>query len=173
MGSTWNARRDQSMEMAKDFQKHCPDVRVTLAQNNADYTVVLNHIEVGLFVRDNQMEVANKDGDLLDAGNKGGIKGGVKGACAIIVADWRTHQTLPPSPPITPPTPASTVAPPTPATSVVVPVSSPASQPPAPVAKSEPPPAPAVETKQKTAYECTEYTVDRLGLKNCTKWVFK
>ncbi len=31
----------------RDFQKHCPDVRVTLAQNNADYTVVLNHIEVG------------------------------------------------------------------------------------------------------------------------------
>src|SRR6266496_1883051 len=42
------------------------------------------------------MEVANQDGDLLDAGNKGGIKGGVRGACAVIVADWRTHQTLPP-----------------------------------------------------------------------------
>ncbi len=33
------ARRDQSMEMAKDFQKNCSDVKVTILQNAADYTV--------------------------------------------------------------------------------------------------------------------------------------
>ncbi len=87
-GNTWNARRDQSIEMAKDFQKACPDTRVTLNQNAADYTVILNHIEVGLFARDNQMEVANKDGDLLATREKGGIMGGVKGVCTIIMADW-------------------------------------------------------------------------------------
>jgi hypothetical protein len=88
----------------------------------------------------------------------------------------RNISLLPPPPPETPPTPTSTVAP-VPASPVVAPVSSPASEPPAPVVKSEPPPAPtetAVETKQKKpAYQCTEYTVDRLGLKNCTKWLLK
>jgi len=88
----------------------------------------------------------------------------------------RNISLLPPPPPETPPTPASTVAP-VPASPVVAPVSSRASEPPAPVVKSEPPPAPtetAVETKQKKpAYQCTEYTVDRLGLKNCTKWLLK
>ena len=53
----------------------------------------------------------------------------------------------------------------------------PASAPPAPVAKSEPLPSTTetgVETKQKKpGYQCTEYTVDRLGLKNCTKWAIK
>jgi hypothetical protein len=88
----------------------------------------------------------------------------------------RNISLLPPPPPETPPTPASTVAP-VPASPVVAPVSSRASEPPAPVVKSEPPPAPtetAVETKQKKpAYQCTEYTVDGLGLKNCTKWLLK
>jgi hypothetical protein len=87
-GNTWNSQRDQSIEMAKDFNKNCPDVRISVLQNTADYTVILNHIEVGPFGRDNQMEVANKNGDLLTTREKGGIKGGVKAVCQIILADW-------------------------------------------------------------------------------------
>ena len=70
-GNTWNARRDQSIEMAKDFEKHCPDTKVTLLQDKADYTVILNHIEVGLLYRDNQMEVADKNGRFADDTRKG------------------------------------------------------------------------------------------------------
>jgi hypothetical protein len=97
-GNVWNARRDQSMEMAKDFQKNCPDVKVTILQNAADYTVILNHIEVGAFGRDNQFQIANKDGDMLGGvREKGGIKsgsinGGVKAACNTILADWNAKQ---------------------------------------------------------------------------------
>jgi hypothetical protein len=40
-GNTWNSRRDQSMEMSKDFEKVCPGVRVTINQQVADYTVIL------------------------------------------------------------------------------------------------------------------------------------
>lgn len=87
-GNTWNAKRDQSIEMAKDFERHCPDTKVTLFQDRANYTVILNHIEVGLLYRDNQMEVADKSGDLLMTREKGGIKGGVKGVCAAILSDW-------------------------------------------------------------------------------------
>jgi hypothetical protein len=87
-GNTWNARRDQSMEMSKDFEKDCPGVRVTINQQAADYTVILNHIEVGLLARDNQLQVADKNGDLLQTKEGGGIKGGVKNVCALILSDW-------------------------------------------------------------------------------------
>jgi hypothetical protein len=87
-GNLWNASRDQSMEMGKDFEKDCPSIRVTINQNAADYTVLLNHIEVG-FSRDNQFQIANKNGDLISKTKEGGsINGGVKKACAIILADW-------------------------------------------------------------------------------------
>lgn len=62
-----------------------------LNQQNADYTVVLNHIEVGLFNRDNQIQVADKNGDLLKTKEGGGIKGGVKNACSLIMSDWAAH----------------------------------------------------------------------------------
>jgi hypothetical protein len=88
-GNTWNARRDQSIEMAKDFEKNCPGAALTITPEKADYTVVLSHIEVGLFARENQIEVANKNGDVLSAADKSGIKGGVKDACRLILADWQ------------------------------------------------------------------------------------
>jgi hypothetical protein len=87
-GNTWNARRDQSMEMSKDFQKVCPGVRVTLNQQMADYTVLLNHIELGLLARDNQMEIADRNGDLLQTKEGGSIKGSVKKVCDLILANW-------------------------------------------------------------------------------------
>ena len=189
-GNTWNSRRDQSIEMAKDFQKDCSTVKVTLSQNNADYTVILNHIEVGLFARDNQLEVANKDGDLLATREKGGIRGSVKGVCEVIMTDWRTHQpSLTPQQPDTPPTPASgpaptvasipPVAPPKPSVSVtpvVSPVAPISSDPSVPVAKAVPPvPTETVSenSQKKPSYQCSTYTVDRLGLKNCSKWSTK
>jgi hypothetical protein len=114
-GNVWNAHRDQAMEMAKDFQKHCPDAKVTILQTSADYTVLLNHIEVGLFARDNQFQVANRDGDTLSLREKSGIKSGsivsgVRAACDLILADWRAHgptvgepsATMAPSPTIAP-----------------------------------------------------------------------
>jgi len=90
-GNNWNSRRDQSMEMAKDFEKVCPGVKITINQQNADYTVILNHIEVGLFNRDNQVQVADKNGDLMKTKEGGGIKGNVKNACNLILADWARH----------------------------------------------------------------------------------
>jgi hypothetical protein len=90
-GNSWNAQRDQSMEMAKDFQKVCPSVKITINQQNADYTVILNHIEVGLFNRDNQVQVADKNGDLMKTKEGGGIKGNVKSACNLIMTDWKTQ----------------------------------------------------------------------------------
>jgi hypothetical protein len=102
-GNTWAARRDQSMEMAKDFQAKCPGTTITIAQDKADYTVILNHIEVGLFARDNQMEVANREGSILSVSEKGAIKRGVSDACRLILADWEKKKgPEPPSPALAP-----------------------------------------------------------------------
>jgi hypothetical protein len=87
-GNQWNAVRDQSMEMSKDFEKDCAGVKITVNQQAADYTILLNHIEVG-FMRDNQFQIANKEGDLISKTKEGGsIAGGVKKACKMILDDW-------------------------------------------------------------------------------------
>ena len=76
------------MEMSKDFERDCPTVKISINQQVADYTVALNHIEIG-WARDNQFQVANKDGDLISTTKEGGsIALGVKKACAVILADW-------------------------------------------------------------------------------------
>jgi hypothetical protein len=87
-GNTWNAARDQSQEMSKDFAKDCPEVQVTTNAQDADYQVLLNHLEIGLFVRDNQIAVTDMFGNLLSQMEKGSIKGGLKKACVYILSDW-------------------------------------------------------------------------------------
>jgi hypothetical protein len=88
-GTNRNAARDQSMEMSHDFEKGCSAVKVTINQNAADYTVLLNHIEVGMLVRDNQFQIANREGDLISKTSEGGsIAKGVKKACDAIMEDW-------------------------------------------------------------------------------------
>jgi hypothetical protein len=87
----WNESRDQSMEMSKDFQQICPEVQISVDPHLVDYSVELNHTEHS-FVRENQMQIADKDGDLL-ANTEGSIKaesikGGVKRVCDAIRADW-------------------------------------------------------------------------------------
>jgi len=91
-GNTWNAHRDQSMELSKDFERDCPQVKITLNQQNADYNIALNHIEVGAFYRDNQFQIADRNGDLLAHTKEGGsIRKGAKRACVLILDDWARH----------------------------------------------------------------------------------
>jgi hypothetical protein len=67
---------------------NCPGVRISINQQMADYTVALNHIEHGL-ARDNQIQVANRDGDLISTTKEGGsINARVKKACDDILTDW-------------------------------------------------------------------------------------
>jgi hypothetical protein len=92
-GSNRNSDRDQSMEMSKDFLKGCPNVKITINQNAADYTVRLNHIEHGLLYRDNQTQVFDKNGDLLKNKEGGSIRKNVNQVCALINDDWATKTT--------------------------------------------------------------------------------
>jgi hypothetical protein len=91
--SGWHESRDQAMEMSKDFQEDCPEVQISVNPNLLDYTVELNHTERS-FLSQNQIRVANKDGDVVSGANGGGsikagsIRGDVTKACQAIVADW-------------------------------------------------------------------------------------
>jgi hypothetical protein len=73
----------------KKFQNDCTDARISVVQNSADYTVILSHIGMH-----DQVEVANKNDDLLASEHLGGIKGG---ACNLILADWRKQQEAAPA----------------------------------------------------------------------------
>jgi len=108
-GSNQDAARDQSMEMSKDFEEVCPSVRITINQQMADYTVSLNHIEVG-WVRDNQFQVADRNGDLISKTKEGGsIKAGVKRLCYLIAADWSKNKGQTPAAGAETPAPAQAV----------------------------------------------------------------
>ena len=72
----------------EQIEKDCPGVKITINQSAADYSVLLNHVKHG-FVRDNQIQIANKDGNLISRTKEGGsIRGDVKKACETILADW-------------------------------------------------------------------------------------
>jgi hypothetical protein len=93
-GKQWNALRNQTIEMSTDFAQVCPTVTVTIYQQQADYTVILNHIEHGL-LRDNQIEVADRNGDLLKTKEGGSIRGDAEQACALIRVDSDIPPVLP------------------------------------------------------------------------------
>jgi|CZKY01.1.fsa_nt_gi hypothetical protein len=99
-GSNRNAARNQTIEMSKDFQKQCPEVKITIRQDLADYTLVLNHIEHGLFVRDNQIEVADRDGSLLTTRERGSIKNNTRFACDLILKDFAKTHSVPVTQPV-------------------------------------------------------------------------
>ncbi|HLZ39864.1 MAG TPA: hypothetical protein VKQ11_02820 [Candidatus Sulfotelmatobacter sp.] len=85
---------DEGMEVSKDLQKNCPDVTVTLNQQNADYTVMLNRESKknrGLLRSNSQVEVANRQGDVLGTNATHTVGNAAKDACQLITADWAQH----------------------------------------------------------------------------------
>src|SRR5579864_1468602 len=85
---------DEAMEVTKDLQKNCSGVIVTLNQSNADYTVMLNRESKknrGLLRSNSQVEIANRQGDVLGTNATHTVGNAAKDACQLIVADWGQH----------------------------------------------------------------------------------
>jgi hypothetical protein len=76
--------RDQSIEMASDFAMDCPSVQITINESAADFTVQLNHIEAGVLVRDNQIVVYDKTGDLVGQREGSSIRKVVDAVCGMV-----------------------------------------------------------------------------------------
>ncbi len=95
----WGSRstidsHDESMEVTKDLQKSCTAVIVTMNQTNADYTVMLNRESKknrGLLRSNSQVQVANKEGDILCTSATHTVGNAAKDACELIMNDWQTH----------------------------------------------------------------------------------
>ena len=122
-GRSWGAwgskstvdSHDESMEVTKDLQKNCSGVLVTLNQNNADYTVMLNRESKhnrGLLRSNSQIRVANRLGDVLGTSATHTVGNAAKDACELIVADWTQHGKIAtPDSPAAAPAPAPAAAP--------------------------------------------------------------
>jgi hypothetical protein len=88
-GTTWasTSQHDQTMEMAKDFNE-CQGVRIVLNQENADYSVFLNHEGNN----HNQMALTNATGEILMTDTAHGLHQSVKNKvakfCSFILNDW-------------------------------------------------------------------------------------
>jgi hypothetical protein len=81
-GNLWSATRDQTMELSTDFAKTC-NVKITLNQQAADYTLKLDHVEVG-FSRSNQFQLADKNGDVLFTTRTESVAGAVRNVCGFL-----------------------------------------------------------------------------------------
>ncbi|SRR6266496_269583 len=84
---------DESMEVTKDLQK-CTGVTVTINQANADYIVMMNRESKqnrGLLRSNNQIQVANRAGDILGTNATRTVGNASKDACTLILADWQAH----------------------------------------------------------------------------------
>jgi hypothetical protein len=97
--ATWGAKsaidsHDEGMEVTKDLQKGCPGVIVTLNQSNADYVIMLNRESKqnrGLLRTNSQVQVANRNGDVLGTAATRTVGNAAKDSCALIMADWSQH----------------------------------------------------------------------------------
>ena len=100
---TWGANstidsHDEGMQVTKDLQKDCSGVLVTLNQSNADYTVMLNRESKhnrGLLRTNSQVQVANRQGDVLGTNATRTVGNASKDACQLILADWSQHGRVP------------------------------------------------------------------------------
>jgi hypothetical protein len=82
------------MEVTKDLQKNCSGAIVTLNQSNADYTVILNRESKqnrGLLRSNSQIQVANREGDILGTSATHTVGNAAKDACELIMSDWQNH----------------------------------------------------------------------------------
>ena len=112
---TWGSRstidsHDEGMQVTKDLQKDCSGVVVTLNQSNADYTIMLNRESKknrGLLRTNSQVQVANRQGDVLGTSATRTVGNASKDACQLILADWGQHGRVPDAAPASAAAPAT------------------------------------------------------------------
>ena len=136
---------DESMEITKDLQKNCGGVIITINQQAADYTIMMDRESKqnrGLLRSNSQVQVANRIGDVLGSNATHTVSNAAKDACDLIVADWKQNGRIAPVP-AAQPIPAQPVQ----AQQQVQPQVQPASEPVTP-AQPQPTVQPAVQNSQ-------------------------
>jgi hypothetical protein len=151
---------NQTMELAKTFLQRCPEATLTMREDKADFKVSLNWAAQTRFFmlgklihKPDQIVITNNDGDIVYSGVARSLGGDTEAACKVIMA---SHKPI-----------VATVVEPA-AERVTEQSAPPVPAPTASAAVAATQPAGAI-----AAYQCSEFSVDRLGMKNCTKWVLK
>ena len=92
---------DESMEVTKDLQKNCGGVIITINQQAADYTIMMDRESKqnrGLLRSNSQIQVANRMGDVLGSSATHTVSNAAKDACELILADWKQNGRIAPVP---------------------------------------------------------------------------
>jgi len=93
------SKHDQTIEMAEQLMKHCPEVTLTVSETDkkADYDLVLNRETIGLFNEGESqiMLVRGSDKTVMNAIKKGTVAKAVKEGCRLILADWKNQHPSP------------------------------------------------------------------------------
>jgi hypothetical protein len=101
-GNHWfRSGRADSMEVTRDLQKNCSSVVITINQQAADYTIVLDRESKqnrGLLGSNSQFQVANRIGDVLGSNATHTVSNASKDACELILADWKQNGRIAPVP---------------------------------------------------------------------------
>lgn len=79
---------DESIELTKELRQRCDGVIVTLKEDAADYVVMLNReskAKRGIFNKNNQVLVANKNGDVIWTKDVRAVASAAKDVCAAVM----------------------------------------------------------------------------------------
>lgn len=134
---------DESIELSKELRQQCEGVIVTLKEDAADYIVMLNReskAKKGLFSKNNQVLVADRNGDVIWTKDVRAVASAAKDVCAAVTSRGFGSSTQPGSAASTTPAPAPALVPSQPAGAAVAPIQMAAT---ASNAKTEPSPATA------------------------------
>lgn len=133
---------DESIELTKELRARCAGVIITLKEDTADYLVMLNReskAKRGIFNKNNQVLVANKNGDVIWTKDVRAVASAAKDVCAAVTAQGKAHTKAAPQGASAPPTPVvlstPVTDPPAPARVEAAPVT--------PIAVPDPPSAPS------------------------------
>jgi hypothetical protein len=91
------SKHDQTIEMADQLRRHCPDVTLTVSATDqkADYILALNAVSGGFLIQSTFAQVIllrGSDKTVLWTG-KGGISKAMKESCKAILSDWQVRTT--------------------------------------------------------------------------------
>jgi hypothetical protein len=91
-------RDDQTMELARDLLKACPEISITRKEDaDVDYSLLFNRgEEYGLFKNAmSQVMLLDRDKNVLYAAKQGTVARAAKDGCKAILADWKKRRAAP------------------------------------------------------------------------------
>jgi len=89
-GGRWDSivdSHDESLELTKELRQRCPEIIVTLKESAADFLVMLNReskMKKGLASKNNQVLVANTNGDVIWTKDVRQVASAAKDVCQAV-----------------------------------------------------------------------------------------